>query len=339
MYQKHINTLKRILSPQIAIIIFVTFVTFVTFDELFGFTKFLTLTLTIIVPVLVYNMLISLKGKEDILSNNNSQNKLSLNNLFVLNDKLENHEKKLVALSQMMNIYESNMGLSEQDKQEIINKASAQISEETINQIFVEKTSTLQIEIEKQINLESIMKSSNKLIERLYRELNRLKLNSAMNLMIGMTITTIGMFFLVQTVLQYNLTYNVSRDINAVTQGAMQIEFILPLFSRFFLVLFIEIFAYFFLKLYKETLTEIKYFQNELTNIESKMMAVEVSYITKNNEALKEAILCLSKTERNYILKKGETTVELERAKSDSEVSKNIVNSISDFLKKQNSKN
>jgi len=39
----------------------------------------------------------------------------------------------------------------------------------------------------------------------------------------------------------------------------------------------IELFAYFFLKLYKSDLSEIKYFQNELTNVEMRYAAVRLA--------------------------------------------------------------
>ena len=102
---------------------------------------------------------------------------------------------------------------------------------------------------------------------------------------------------------------------------------------RLSFVFIIELFAYFFLRLYKEGLDEIKYFQNELTNIESKLISVEVAYITKNDKTMKESLSILAKTERNFILKKGETTVELERAKSESENMQNILKAIPTFLK------
>lgn len=53
---------------------------------------------------------------------------------------------------------------------------------------------------------------------------------------------------------------------------------------RLTLVVFIEIFAYFFLRLYKSSLTEIKYFQNEMTNIEAKFIALYIALESDNQE-------------------------------------------------------
>ncbi len=113
---------------------------------------------------------------------------------------------------------------------------------------------------------------------------------------------------------------------------------VLVILPRLLLVIFIEIFAYFFLRLYKDGLSEIKYFQNELTNIEAILMSAEISYLTGDKESLKLTLAVLAKTERNYVLKKGETTVELERAKSDSEMSKSMISGVSDFMKNVNKK-
>jgi hypothetical protein len=73
------------------------------------------------------------------------------------------------------------------------------------------------------------------------------------------------------------------------------------------------VFAYFFLRLYKNGLEDIKYYQNEITNIDAKVTAL--SYISQNkNAALTKLVIeSLAKTERNFRMKKGETTLGLER--------------------------
>ena len=73
-------------------------------------------------------------------------------------------------------------------------------------------------------------------------------------------------------------------------------------------------FAYFFLKFYKANLSEIKYFQNEITT-KSKYLALKVASYIGNEESIKSVITNLFSTERNFILSKGQSTVDLERAK------------------------
>ena len=91
-------------------------------------------------------------------------------------------------------------------------------------------------------------------------------------------------------------------------------------------------FSFFFLKLYKSGLSEIKYFQNELTNVEMKFISLDISLRGKNTELISDVVSEFSKTERNFILNKGQTTVEIERGKLDNEVINNAVSSFSKFV-------
>ncbi len=137
---------------------------------------------------------------------------------------------------------------------------------------------------------------------------------------------------------------------------------------RFFLALFIEIFSFFFLRLYRKTLDDIKFISNERTNVELKLIALETAifnsetiradnfrerdrilgkvlnetdrkeyqakkferddvemagelyslFMKKDDETLNNVLIELSKTERNFTLKKGETTAEIENEKINS---------------------
>ena len=93
-------------------------------------------------------------------------------------------------------------------------------------------------------------------------------------------------------------------------------------FFRYFLPklsvgIVIEIFAYFFLKLYKSNLSEIKYYQNEITNIESKRIALTSSLGLTDSSPASSIIKVLSETDRNAVLEKGQTTVEIEKARAE----------------------
>jgi hypothetical protein len=71
--------------------------------------------------------------------------------------------------------------------------------------------------------------------------------------------------------------------------------------TRISLVAFIEIFAYFFLRLYRYSIFEIKYFQNETTNAEFRVVALEAALLTEDKEIIKKICADMSKTERNFI--------------------------------------
>jgi hypothetical protein len=116
-----------------------------------------------------------------------------------------------------------------------------------------------------------------------------------------------------------------------VDMAAFTVAFV----PRISLVLLIEMFAYFFLRLYKSTLTEIKYFQNEITSIEAKYLALIVAATGKKEEQLSGVLEQLARTERNFILDKGQTTVDLERNRLDHQLDDSLVNRIADVLKRK----
>lgn len=82
---------------------------------------------------------------------------------------------------------------------------------------------------------------------------------------------------------------------------------------RLSIVVLVQMFAYFFLKLYRQSLSEIKYFQNELTNIESKYLSVQLSLQHNDSRVQANVVSVLASTERNFVLSKGETTVDIEK--------------------------
>jgi hypothetical protein len=84
---------------------------------------------------------------------------------------------------------------------------------------------------------------------------------------------------------------------------------------RISFVVFVEIFAYFFLRLYRVNLDDVKYYQNELSNLEFKALALRSGFAINDVKAIKELLTELGKTERNFVLKKGETTPELEKVR------------------------
>ncbi|QKF72776.1 putative membrane protein [Aliarcobacter faecis] len=179
-------------------------------------------------------------------------------------------------------------------------------------------------ELEKTLKLYSLQQSLINVKIRLEDEVSNLRRRAIVNLLIGGGITLVGLSILGLSVLSISDANNLSKEINSI---------FLYYTPRVLLVLFMQIFAYFFLRLYKFTLDEIKHFQNELTNIESKLAAIEIAHATGNDEAMKDIISDLLQTERNFILKKGESTIELKREKMESDNIKNVLKEISSYLK------
>ena len=98
-------------------------------------------------------------------------------------------------------------------------------------------------------------------------------------------------------------------------------------------VIVVELFAYFFLRLYKNGFDEIKYFQNEITNIEMKVMSLKYAQEFKNEDMIKELAMLLMKTERNFILEKGQTTVSIEKDRLQNLSDSKLTTMISEIIK------
>lgn len=147
---------------------------------------------------------------------------------------------------------------------------------------------------------------------RLYEETNNLARRANLNLAFGSLTTVlagIGLIFIV---------FFRPLDLVGLSKDEYAWRIIAHYVPRLSLIVFAELFAYFFLRLYKAGLSDIKYYQNELSNVELKLVALKAALATQDNEILRLVIADLSKTERNFILKKDETTIDLEKLKAES---------------------
>jgi hypothetical protein len=104
---------------------------------------------------------------------------------------------------------------------------------------------------------------------------------------------------------------------------------------RLSLVVLLEVFSYFFLRLYKEGLHEIRYFHNESTNVEAVFIALEGAFLTSDLPTITEILSQLAATDRNFILRPGESTPDLERMKVENQILKDLLQAVSGLLKKQ----
>ncbi|WP_341839242.1 hypothetical protein [Chitinophaga caseinilytica] len=155
-------------------------------------------------------------------------------------------------------------------------------------------------------------------------QINRLVKNSNLNLIIAVVTTIIAMGILGITLFQ-DKTYSSLSD------------FFIHFGPRVSTVVFIELFAFFFLKLYKNNQSEVKYCQNELTNLKGKIVALQLAVDFKDPEAIRELIRIYSSIERNSIIKSGETTEKIELSKIESKSNTGYLKSISEFFSKEKS--
>jgi hypothetical protein len=116
----------------------------------------------------------------------------------------------------------------------------------------------------------------------------------------GLTTAASGIIILLSFVFIFSIPDNVSpfREIFYYT-------------SRLSIVGIIEVVAFFFLNQYRSTLADTKYISNEITNIDLKLLSLIVA--TKSDapqtSAISKILQELAKTERNFALKKGETSI------------------------------
>lgn len=159
--------------------------------------------------------------------------------------------------------------------------------------------------------------------KRIERESARTSRNGNLNLLIGFFTTFMAIFFL-----GYSLLGVDNNQENTMT-------FIYHFIPRLSLSLFIEFFSFFFLRIYKRNLEDIKYLNNERTNIDLKLVALRTSLLHQDDDSLKNVITELAKTDRNFVLKKGESTVELEKEKIEVKNTEKLLSTIAKILEKK----
>ncbi len=199
---------------------------------------------------------------------------------------------------------------------------------EIANRLQTEGTKELLSRLEKQVqeqvawsyHAKTVDEQSNVSARRLNGEITALGWRGNLNLGLGIITTVIGL-----VLLGY---YVVHMNPQPEQLSAFAIQFI----PRLSLVIFIEVFAYFFLRLYKSSLSEIKFFQNEMTNLELKFAALRTALELSDTNTASHVMTTLANTERNHVLKKGETTVLLEQQKYDKELAAEIAKHVAEAV-------
>lgn len=159
-------------------------------------------------------------------------------------------------------------------------------------------------------------------IEGLTTEVQNTRKNSYANLFIGGLTTLFAVGVLWSTLL--NEGFKIDKP--------MQYLAFAP---RISLALFVEIFSFFFLKLYRRNLDDIKYLTNEITNVKLKLLALRASFLKDAGDFTGNILQELAKTERNFILKNKESTVEIEKMRIDSDEQNKLIENIATIFKRE----
>ncbi len=157
----------------------------------------------------------------------------------------------------------------------------------------------------------AVTKFINESRKRLLEALDKLEEKANRNLWFGLLLSVCGLGAIVFAVYSISIT-----KLEKMSNGTYQNYLILLTVPKLVLGILFEITAMFFLRLYRQGLDDYKYYHNEITNIESKWIALcsslENSHGPIAAATIEQAIVKLAETERNFILKKGESTVGLE---------------------------
>lgn len=267
--------------------------------------------------------------------------------LFSLKKSIRNLEKKDFVTSQklreMLNDLMGDMEvsrdsqsvLSDAEKKQLIHEFKEGVYDQSASDYLSEHARELEDQISQKVRSHVLENEAYEIKVRLKKEIRDLRLRANVNLIFGILITFGGLYLLWDTV----AILDSSEELKNAATGNSEMDqifyksFVLEFIPRLTLIVFIEIFAYFFLKLYKSGLGEIKYFQNELTNIDAKILALHASSFLPASDGLSNILEKLSSTERNYILEKGQTTVDLEKAKSEGDLTKSLLKALPELIK------
>ena len=210
--------------------------------------------------------------------------------------------------------------ITDAEKTELINRLRESI-ERVAKTNFIKEVQASIAEAKSQEHLkftEELQSPYERTIGRLNQEVEALTRRGNWNLVLGSATAVVGILVL----------YSFVEDMR--TSPKDMLAFTSTFLPRISIVILVEVFAYFFLRLYSASLMEIKYFQNEITNVEAKFLALRTAIHTEDEKAVGEVISQVAQTERNYILQKGQTTADLERSR----IEKETVTSLSrDLLK------
>jgi len=156
-------------------------------------------------------------------------------------------------------------GLSSSGEGVDVSEALSEFREEVSEAIFRRVTAELGKEFEKKNSRKEchalFMKDQGRLID----QLSTLRRRGNLNLVIGVTTTLGAIFVLILTVYSVRSVHPSSPEL---------IAYFVPRIST---VVFVEVFSFFFLRLYKTTLEEEKYYQGEITTRSSFQIAFEAA--------------------------------------------------------------
>ncbi|WP_146136273.1 hypothetical protein [Pseudomonas simiae] len=210
-------------------------------------------------------------------------------------------------------------------KTAMIPGTSSELTEELIEKIKNDAHQGLLSELNEKLNsnnlnasiIEEIKSARKDSTIRIKMEIDALARRGNFNLIAGVGVAMIGIgtlssFIFPESIgfLNFLTSYNPEHTLKSPES---QLDQSLKYATRTALIISIEILAFFFLRIYKSNLEGMKYFQNELTNLESKYISLITSAHLERPDTTHKVLLNFVETERNHILEKGQSTTELKK--------------------------
>ena len=215
----------------------------------------------------------------------------------------------------------STAALTDEQRKEFVQALRDEMESEAVDGVLNKIKQEVSTFVKRDSQLAGVSAQFSRTFERLDNEVSALARRGNLNLVLGIMTTVAGLSVLAYVVFAAE---GLSKDPWLVS------AYYLP---RLSLVVFIEVFAYFFLRLYKSSLIDIKYFQNEITNVEAKYIATQLASGSTDEKIQGEVIDTLAKTERNFVLQRGQTTVDLEKERIERQTARDSVKVVSEALK------
>lgn len=198
-----------------------------------------------------------------------------------------------------------------------------------MNNAIIEQRSKSKDETTRENSISRLIQLTDHVTSRLKNEIELLTKRGNLYITIGSVITVAGGVILYFTVKDFVLSYASANEKNDVINK----HDILSITARVSIILFIEVFAYYYLRLYKSIMDNVKFYQNEISNMELKLLALHAIENNDNNKALKTLTDELARTERNFVINKGQTTVDIEKSKHEQSTLYKSIDSISKLVK------
>ncbi|MDA3431667.1 hypothetical protein [Acinetobacter baumannii] len=253
------------------------------------------------------------------LNNSNQNSKKNIYHSTNINQKYFSLEKDLNNLkSNFENYSEGNLVFTREDKERILVNLETKLEGESSKE-YVEK---LKATIKNSFSEEFFNERFERSEDRLRSEKNSAFIRGNFNLMIGVVISILG-GVIAYAFIQKLPTANTTIELFSYT---------LPRLSFFILIIFL---AFFFLNLYRKSMDDIKYYQNEITNLEAKYLSLQMAKSINNHKLTASLLEQLIKTERNFVLEKDQSTIELEKERISSDNANNTLKAITDIFKNQ----